>query len=676
VTTDLGLELRSQIENTIRFLAVDAVEKAGCGHPGAPMGLARVALELWDRHLRFDPTDPAWPLRDRFVLSAGHASMLLYSLLHLYGFDVSHEELVRFRQADSKTPGHPEHGETPGVEVTTGPLGQGFAHSVGMALAARMTRARFAAGNAGPGHHFVYTIASDGDLMEGVSYESASLAGHLGLGNLVVLYDDNQITIDGPISFSFSEDVPKRFEAQKWHVQRCDGEDHEGLARALAGARAETSRPSLIVVRTVIGKGSPNRAGTSKAHGEKLGGDEAKATKQALGWPLEPTFLVPDAVKGYLKGRIAAKQAERKAADAELEKWREANPDKAAEWDAVRTQRVPDGLVAELAKAVPAKADATRKYSGAVIQRLAELAPFLVGGSADLAGSNNTPIEKAGFIGPAAAAGTDPFAGRNFHFGIREHGMAAIANGIDLDGTFRPFVGTFLVFSDYMRPSLRLAALMRRRTLFVFTHDSIFLGEDGPTHQPIEHVDAIRAIPGVTLFRPADGIETAAAWAWAMQKARGPVVFVLSRQTVPLFERDPGFAPEAVWQGAYCVREAGDRPDVVLLATGSEVPLACAAAAKLAGENVAARVVSAPSLEIFEAQGAGYRDELLPPGVPVVAVEAARGQSLLRYTAPNGLVCGIDRFGMSAPLKDLEERFGFTGDKLAGKVRAHLGRKA
>ena len=677
MTTDLGLELRSRIENTIRFLAVDAVEKAGCGHPGAPMGLARTAFELWDRHLRFDPTDPTWPLRDRFVLSAGHASMLLYSLLHLYGFDVSMEELVRFRQADSKTPGHPEHGETPGVEVTTGPLGQGFGHSVGLALAGRMTRARFAAGDAGPGHHFVYVIASDGDLMEGISYESASLAGHLGLGNLIVLYDDNQITIDGPTRLSFSEDVGKRFEAQGWHFQRADGEDHEGLARALAAARGETARPSLIAVRTVIGKGSPNRAGSSKAHGEKLGADEAKKTKEALGWPLEPTFLVPQDVRDYLKARISAKQAERKAADAALERWREANPEKAAAWEVTRSQRVPDGLVAELAKAVPAKADATRKYSGAVIQRLSELAPFLVGGSADLAGSNNTTIEKSPFIGSAAPEGTDPFLGRNLHFGIREHAMAAIANGIDLDGTFRPYVATFLVFSDYLRPSLRLAALMKRRTLFVFTHDSVFLGEDGPTHQPIEHLDALRAIPGVTLFRPADGVETAAAWAWAIAKARGPVIFVLSRQTVPLFERDPGFAPEAVWQGAYAVREGGERPDVVLLATGSEVPVACDAASKLQGAGIAARVVSAPSLELFEAQGEDFRNELLPPGVPVVGVEAARGGSLLRYTAAaGGLVYGIDRFGMSAPLKDLEERFGFTGEKLAARVRGLLGKKS
>jgi transketolase len=674
VTTELTAELRSQIENTIRFLAVDAVEKAGCGHPGAPMGLARAAFELWDHHLRFDPTDPAWPLRDRFVLSAGHASMLLYSLLHLYGFDLSLEELVRFRQLDSKTPGHPEQGDTPGVEVTTGPLGQGFAHGVGMALAGRMTRARFAAGGEGPGHHIVYGIASDGDLMEGVSYESASLAGHLGLGNLVYLYDDNRITIDGPTSLSFSEDVGRRFEAQRWHVQHADGEDHEGLARALAAARAETARPSLVILRTTIGYGSPGKAGSSKAHGEKLGAEEALRTKRALGWPEQPTFLVPDAVRAYLASRIAAKQAERKAADARLDAWRETHAERAAAWEATRSQRLPAGLVAELAKGMGAKADATRKQSGQVIQRLAELAPFLVGGSADLAGSNNTPIESAPFVGPGAPDGSDPFAGRNFHFGIREHAMGAIANGIDLDGTFRPFVGTFLVFSDYMRPAIRLAALMRRRTLFVFTHDSILLGEDGPTHQPIEQLDALRAIPGVTLFRPADGVEVAAAWAWAMERARGPVIFVLTRQTVPLFEREAGFAPEAVWQGAYCVRSAGERPDVVLLATGSEVPVACEAAAKLGEAAIAARVVSAPSLELFAAQGDDYRAELLPPGVPVVGVEAARGGSLQRYCAAAGFVHGIDRFGLSAPHTDLAERFGFTGAKLAARVSEQLRR--
>jgi transketolase len=457
-------------------------------------------------------------------------------------------------------------------------------------------------------------------------------------------------------------------------VERADGDDHEGLARALAAARAENERPSLVILRTTIGYGSPGKAGSSKAHGEKLGAEEALRTKQALGWPEQPLFLVPDDVRAYLAARIAAKQSERKAADARLDAWREAHADRAAAWEATRSQRLPSGLVAELAKGMGAKADATRKQSGTVIQRLAELAPFLVGGSADLAGSNNTPIEGAPFVGPAAPEGSDRFAGRNFHFGIREHAMAAIANGIDLDGTFRPFVGTFLVFSDYMRPAIRLASLMRRRTLFVFTHDSILLGEDGPTHQPIEHLDALRAIPGVTLFRPADGVEVAAAWAWAMERARGPVIFVLTRQTVPAFERDPGFAPEAVWQGAYLVRAAGERPDVVLLATGSEVAVASAAAAKLGEAAIAARVVSAPSLELFAAQGDGYRAELLPAGVPVVGVEAARGGSLQRYCAAGGLVYGIDRFGLSAPHTDLAERFGFTGPKLAGRVRELLRR--
>jgi transketolase len=674
VAIELTPELREKIENTIRFLAVDAVEKAGSGHPGAPMGLARAAFALWDRHLRFDPTDPSWPLRDRFVLSAGHASMLLYALLHLYGFDLPLAELMRFRQLDSKTPGHPEYGDTPGVEVTTGPLGQGFGHGVGMALAGRMTRARFAVGNDGPGHQLVYGIVSDGDLMEGISYEASSLAGHLGLGNLIYLYDDNRVTIDGPTSLSFSDDVGRRFEAQHWHVQHVDGQDHEGVSRALEAARAEDERPSLVVVRTTIGYGSPNKAGTSKAHGEKLGKEEVRLTKEALGWPQEPTFLVPDDVRAYLAERIAAKQAERKEADARLERWREAHPDLAAAWEDSRRRRLPPGLLAELVKGLEGKADATRKHSGTVIQRLAQLAPFLVGGSADLAGSNNTTIEGSPFVGPAAPPGTDPFAGRNLHFGIREHAMAAAANGIDLDGTFRPYVATFLIFSDYMRPSVRLASLMKRRTIFLYTHDSIFLGEDGPTHQPIEQLDALRAIPGFTLFRPADGVEVAAAWAWAMERARGPVALALTRQTLPAFAREDGFAPEAVWQGAYLVCSAGERPDVVLIATGSEVHVACDAAAELAGSGIAARVVSAPSLELFEAQGEGYRNELLPRGVPVVAVEAARGRSFERYTAPDGLVYGIDRFGSSAPAADLAERFGYTGPKLAARVREHLAR--
>jgi transketolase len=520
----------------------------------------------------------------------------------------------------------------------------------------------------------VYGIVSDGDLMEGVSYEAASLAGHLGLGNLVYLYDDNHVTIDGPAELSFSEDVAGRFEAQRWHVQRVDGQDAPGLRRALEAARAETARPSLVITRTTIGFGSPNKAGRSVVHGERLGEKEARLTKEALGWPLEPTFLVPEDVKAWLAERSRAKHAEREALDARLGAWRRTHPDLAAQWDAARAQRVPENLGELLAEGLAEKSDATRKHSGAVIQRLAETAPFLVGGSADLAGSNNTAIAGSPAVGPGAAADADPFAGRNLHFGIREHAMAAITNGIALDGTFRPFAGTFLVFSDYMRPSLRLAALMRARSIFVFTHDSIFLGEDGPTHQPIEHLDALRAIPGFVVFRPADALEVAMAWAWAMQRAEGPVALVLTRQTVPAVKREASFRLDDVWRGAYAVRAGGEAPDLVLLATGSELPLVCETADRLAGEGLVARVVSAPSLELFAAAGEAWRRSLLPPGVPRVAVEAARGGSLHALVGQGGLVHGIDRFGASAPHGDLAEAFGFTAEALTARVLAHLGR--
>jgi transketolase len=673
-----GAELRERIENTIRFLAVDAVERAGCGHPGAPMGLARAAFELWDQHLRFDPHDPQWPLRDRFVLSNGHASMLLYSLLHLFGFDLSLDDLVRFRQLGSRTPGHPEYGDTPGVEMTTGPLGQGFAHGVGMALAARMTRARYAVGEEGPGHHFVYGIVSDGDLMEGVSAEAGSLAGHLGLGNLVYLYDDNHITIDGPTSLCFSEDVPKRFEAQGWHVERVDGEDHLGLRRALDRARAETSRPSLVVTRTTIGLGSPNKAGKSKAHGEKLGADEVKLSKQACGWPLEPEFLVPDDVRAWFAGRIEARRAARRAADARLEGWRRAHPDKAAAWDAARERRLPADLPQRLARGLEGVDEPTRKHGAVVLERLLEAAPWWVGGSADLAGSAAPAILKGrGFVGPAADEGSDPFAGVNIHFGVREHAMAAISNGIALDGTLRPYCGTFLIFSDYMRPSLRLAALMGVPTTFVFTHDSIFLGEDGPTHQPIEQLDSLRALPGFSVWRPADGVETAMAWAWIASESRGPAMLALSRQNVKALERHAPFAPSDVWRGGYAVQDPGARAAVVLVATGSEVRLACDAAEKLSGEGLPARVVSLPCLSLFLEQPESYRLGLVPEeGLPVVAVEAGRGESLRRLVGPRGLVHGIDRFGASAPHADLAAHFGFTPDQLAARVLAHVRRSA
>ena len=663
--------LRARIENTIRFLAIDAVERARSGHPGAPMGLAAAAFELWNGHLRFDPSDPEWPLRDRFVLSNGHASMLLYALLHLFGFDVTLDDLRSFRQLGSKTPGHPEYGHTPGVETTTGPLGQGFGMGVGMALAAQLTRARF--GPDGPGNHLVYGIVSDGDLMEGISAEAGSLAGHLGLGNLIYLYDDNRITIDGSTTLAFSEDVAARFTAQRWHVQTLeDGNDSAALARALEAARAETERPSLIILRTTIGYGSPNLAGTSKTHGAPLGPDEARATKEALGWPLEPDFLVPDDVRAFFAERIAAKRAERAELDARFLRWRAADPERAARWDAMRAKQVPAGLADELVRAVEGKKAATRKHSGAVIQIAAQQLPWLIGGSADLAESNNTHVKGGGDVGPAAGAGVDPFAGRNLHFGVREHAMGALSNGIALDGTFVPYAATFLIFSDYLRPALRLAALMQQRVIYVFTHDSIFLGEDGPTHQPIEHLDALRAIPNLTVFRPADGVETAMAWAWALERARGPVVLALTRQDVPALLRPSGFAPADVWRGGYAVVPA-ERPDVVLLASGSEVALAVDTAAKLAADGITARVLSMPCLELWAEQPEEWRRSLLPgDDTPVVAVEAARGDSYWRWVGPRGLVVGLDRFGASAPFGALAEHFGFTPDQLAERVRKHL----
>ncbi len=668
MATELSPALREQIENTIRGLTIDAVQAAGIGHLGAAMGLARPVFQLWDRHLCFDPRDPAWPLRDRFVLSAGHASMLLYSLLHLYGFDLPLREIENFRKLGSKTPGHPEYGDTPGVEVTTGPLGQGIGNAVGMAMAGRATRARFAVGDQGPGHHFVYAVAGDGDLMEGVSYEASSLAGHLGLGNLIVLYDDNQVTIDGPTDITFSENVRGRFEAQGWHVQEIDGEDVAGLDAALEAARAEAERPSLVITKTLIARGSPNWAGLSKAHGGPFKDEEDRLTKENLGIPLEPLFHVAPEVRAYLAGRIEAKRTVRAEADTRLEAWRAGHPARAAAWQAARDRTLPDDFEATLLEGFEGETNATRVHSGAVIQRLALAAPIWLGGSADLAGSNNTTIRDGGFLGQ----GDDPFAGANVHFGVREHAMGAITNGIALDGTFLPFCGTFLVFSDYMRPSVRLAALMQIPSTFVFTHDSIFVGEDGPTHQPIEQVDALRTIPGLTVFRPADGIEVAMAWAWQARRAGGPLALALSRQKVPALKREAAFAPQDVWKGGYRVREPEGGLDVVLLASGSEVPLACEAASILGAEGVRARVVSVPCAELFAEQDDAYQEELVPEDVPAVAVEAGTGEGLRRWLGRRGLVYGMRSFGKSASYQTLEDHFGFTPPKLADAIRRHL----
>jgi transketolase len=550
-----------------------------------------------------------------------------------------------------------------------------------MALAARMTRSQLGgpdtADELGPGNHYVYGFMGDGDMMEGITAEAASLAGHLGLGNLIFIFDDNQITIDGPTDLSVSDDIAARFAAQGWHVQgRVEQQAVGDLSSALAAARAEVDRPSLICLRTVIGYGSPGIAGTSKAHGNPLGEEEARRTKAAAGWPEDEQFLVPDDVRTFFEQRIAAKKRERRQADARHQSWRDANPERAERWDQALNRKLPSNLAQLLVDGLGDPADATRKHSGAVLRRLAELVPYVIGGSADLAGSAAPPmLPDVGVVGPAAEEGVDPFAGRNIHFGVREHAMAAVTNGIALDGTFRPYSGTFLIFSDYMRPAIRLAALMKVPSFFVFTHDSFYVGEDGPTHQPVEQLDSLRAIPGFTVFRPADGIETALAYAWILQKAEGPAMVSLTRQGLPELARPLGFELEDVWKGAYTLREVEGKPDIVLMASGSEVSLAWAAAEQLSGDGIAARVVSVPSLELFLAQDASYQNALVPDdGTPVAAIEAGCGESYRRFVGRRGLICGMTTFGASGPYKSLAEHFGFTTDQVAEKVRVQLGR--
>jgi transketolase len=653
-------DLVEKAVNTIRMLAADAVQQANSGHPGMPMGAADMAFILWTRHLRFDPKDPRWLGRDRFVLSAGHGSMLLYSLLHLAGFDCTIEDLRRFRQLGSRTAGHPEFGHLPGVEVTSGPLGQGFANGVGMALGQAMLAAKLGPGSP-VGDHFVYAIVSDGDLMEGVAAEAASFAGHNRLGRLVYLYDDNEITIDGRTSIAFTgEDVTKRFQGYGWHVQSVDGRDHEGIDRAIGAAKAELSRPSIIRVRTTIGFGSPGKAGKSSVHGAALGEDELKATKKSLGWPEEPRFLVPDDVRALWREVQAEKAQQVGAARAREKAWRAAHPDQAALLDVHLERWVPERIFERLLEGADG-ADATRKLSSAAIQRAAPLVPALVGGSADLAESNLTDIKGGGSFSPESPAG------RNVHYGIREHGMGAIQNGLAYDGLFLPFTGTFLQFADYMRPAVRLAALARLQTIYVWTHDSIFLGEDGPTHQPVEHLSALRAIPNLHVVRPCDGIEVAAAWAHALQRRDGPTALVLTRQKLAPVRRSGAFTPGFALRGGYVV-DAPDGARFTVVATGSEVPLAQAALDLLAKKGIPGRLVSMPCWEVFEAQPAEWREAVVPRALPVAVVEAARGLEWWRLAGRDGLVVGIDRFGASAPEKALAEEYGFTPARVAERI--------
>ena len=658
-------DLAEKAVNTIRMLAADGVQKANSGHPGMPMGAADMAFVLWTRHLRFDPSEPRWMDRDRFVLSAGHGSMLVYSLLHLAGFDVSIEDLKNFRQWGAKTPGHPEFGHTPGVEVTSGPLGQGFANGVGMALGQAMLSARLGPGNPVE-EHFVYAIVSDGDIMEGVASEAASFAGHNRLGRLIYLWDDNEITIDGRTSLAFSgEDVMKRFESYGWQVLSADGRDHDGISRAIDAAKGDLSRPSIIRVRTVIGYGSPGKAGKSSVHGAPLGEDELKATKEFLGWPLEPRFLVPDDVRAFWDGVIRGKKADHAAWQQRAAAWRATHAEQAALLDAHLSRAVPADVTAKLLEGADV-ADATRKLSQAMIQKAAALVPSLVGGSADLAESNLTEIKGAGGVGPGS------YAARNIHYGIREHAMGSIANGLAYDGNHIPFVATFLVFADYMRPAVRMAALAGLQQIYVWTHDSIFLGEDGPTHQPVEHLTALRAIPNLHVVRPADGLETALGWAHGLTRREGPTALVLTRQKLAKLDRSVPFDVEKAKRGGYVVADpAGAK--LTLVATGSEVATAQAAAALLAAQGIPARLVSVPCLTCFEAQTEAVRREVIPDGQRVAVVEAARGIEWWKLAGRDGLVIGVDGFGASAPEKVLADRYGLTPEKVAARVRAWLG---
>ena len=654
--------------NTIRTLAMDAVQKAESGHPGTPMALAPLGYRLYTRHLRHNPADPHWPDRDRFVLSAGHASMLQYALLHLTGYALSLNDLKNFRQWGSLTPGHPEVGHTPGIETTTGPLGQGLATSVGMAVAEANLAATFNRDGYPVVRHWTYVIAGDGDLMEGVSHEAASFAGHFGLGRLVVFWDDNRITIDGAVNLTCSDDQAARFAALGWQVLHiADANDLDEIDAAVAAAKADLSRPTLVVTRSHIGFGSPNRQDTAKAHGEPLGKDEIALTKQGYGWPSTEPFFVPDEALAHMREartRGAAMQDQWKAS---FEAYRAAFATEAIELERRWAGRLPEGWEATLTSFTPESgALASRNASGVVLNAIAPSLPELIGGSADLAGSNLTMLKDVPKFTQATPAG------RNLHFGIREFGMGAILNGLALHGGFIPYGGTFLVFADYMRPAIRLAALMGVRPIYVFTHDSIGLGEDGPTHQPVEHLASLRVIPNVLVLRPADANEVAEAWRMAVSHTTGPVAIVLTRQKLPCFDRNAGFnAVSGARNGAYILKESeGGPPQVVLMASGSEVAIAVDAQALLAKVGVRARVVSALSLERFAAQDVEARARVLPVGVPRVAVEAAHSMSWHRWVGDTGAIVGIDRFGASAPFQELYRQFGITAEQLSSRALA------
>jgi len=658
--------------NTIRALAMDAVEAAQSGHPGTPMALAPAAYVLWHRFLRYDPQRPDWPDRDRFVLSCGHASMLQYAVLYLTGYDLSLDDLKTFRQWGSRTPGHPESGHTPGVETTTGPLGQGAGNAVGMAIAERFLADQFNR----PGHrivdHRTWAFVSDGDLMEGVSHEAASLAGHLRLGKLTFMYDDNHITIDGDTALSFSEDVQRRFEGYGWHVVRvADGNDLPAITAALEAARAETGRPTLVILRTVIADPAPTKRNSAKAHGEPLGAEEVRRTKEIIGWPAEPSFYVPEDALDHWReagSRGAALEAEWRA---RLGRYASDHPEAASELRRWLAGELPEGWDRGLPTFTPENGPlATRQASGLALQAIAAAVPNLVGGSADLAGSTSTALTQGETFGPTTT-------GRTFHWGIREHAMAAVLNGIAAHGGLRGFGSTFLVFSDYMKPALRLGAIMRLPILYIGTHDSIGLGEDGPTHQPVEHLAMLRAIPNLVTLRPADAAETIEAWRAAMTRTDGPTMLVLTRQKLPVLDRTALTPAQGVARGAYVLLDPpGGNPQAILIATGSEVHVALAAARLLQADRVRVRVVSMPSWELFAAQPDSYRSEVLPPAIRVrLGIEAASPFGWERWVGDNGRMLAMDHFGASAPGDRLFQEFKFTPEQAAAIVRQLLARR-
>ena len=655
--------------NTIRFLAVDGVQKANSGHPGMPMGCAPIGYVLYSKYMNYNPSNPNWYNRDRFILSAGHGSMLLYSLLHLTGFKVSLDDLKNFRQWGSITPGHPEYHLTPGVETTTGPLGQGFSNSVGMAISQKFISAKFNKDDIKLIDHFIYGICSDGDLMEGVSHETASLAGHLKLGSIIFFYDDNEISIDGSTDLSFTEDVGKRFEAYNWHVQHIeDGNDIEAIEKAIANAQKD-ERPSIIVTKTHIGYGSPNKQDTAAAHGSPLGEDEVKLTKKNLGWPEDKTFYIPDEVKTFFDDVNKKCKEKEDQWNKLFEMYKSKYPD-----DAKLFSDLMSGNFGEEWKSkLPVFKDegkkiATRASSGKVLNAIASSLPSLIGGSADLAPSNNTMLKDYPAFSP------EHYDGRNFHFGVREHGMASALNGMVIYGGVIPYGGTFLIFSDYLRPAIRLASLSGIRPIYVFTHDSIGLGEDGPTHQPIEQISSIRAIPGVTVIRPADANETSYAWQFAIEHKDGPVALMLTRQGLPIIDQEKYPSAKNLLKGAYILKDS-DTPEMILMATGSEVSITLKAAEELEVSGVKTRVVSFPSWELFEMQSAEYKESVLPSKIKArVSVEAGVKHGWERFIGDYGEAISIEKFGASAPLGIVMEKYGFTPANIVDTAKKVLGK--